>query len=134
MALTQILIVATLIVGVYEISIGVMSIGALTAVTLLLGRMMAPLSMTIGTADRVWTISRAMGPVKHVLAAPAEGAGDPLLALAQDRRPDRSSRNVAASYRDGGPTSPMFRSPSRLARKSRSSVASAPARARCFGC
>jgi ATP-binding cassette, subfamily C, bacterial LapB len=102
MALTQLLIVLTLVVGVYEISIGAMSVGALTAVTLLIGRMMAPVSMTIGTAHRTWNISRAMGPVKHVLTAPVEGAGDPA-SLSRKVEGRIDLRQVSAAYRDGGP-------------------------------
>ncbi len=69
-------VVATIVVGVYQIGAGAMSIGALSAATLLIGRMMSPMSQLGVYLHRLKQISGSVAAVDKVLAAKQEGASD----------------------------------------------------------
>jgi ATP-binding cassette subfamily C protein LapB len=72
----QVLIAATLVVGVYEIGRGAISLGGLTAAMLLVGRMMPPVSQLMALAQRVWELCQSARGVDRFLGAPQEHAGD----------------------------------------------------------
>jgi ATP-binding cassette subfamily C protein LapB len=101
-SVTQILIVAALVFGVVLIGNGAMTIGALTASTMLIARMMGPIIMTVSLGHRVWTIGKAIGPVKQACAAPVEPAGDPA-AAARPIKGEVALQGVSLSYPGSGP-------------------------------
>jgi ATP-binding cassette subfamily C protein LapB len=78
LAISQAAVVGTIIVGVYQISAGAMTIGALSASTLLIGRMMAPMSQLGLYLHRLKQVSGSVAIVESVLSAKLEEAGDPL--------------------------------------------------------
>jgi ATP-binding cassette subfamily C protein LapB len=77
MAISQAAVVGTIIVGVYQIGAGAMTIGALTASTLLIGRMMAPMSQLGLYLHRLKQVSGSVAIVENVLSAKLESASDP---------------------------------------------------------
>lgn len=77
MAISQAAVVGTIIVGVYQIGAGAMTIGALTAATLLIGRMMAPMSQLGLYLHRLKQVSGSVAIVENVLSAKLESASDP---------------------------------------------------------
>ena len=84
--IVQVTIVLTLIIGVYELRAGGMTMGALAASSLLVGRSMAPMGNLIALIVRGFHILRTSGVVEQILAAPQEEAGD------RQGRPSRSFR------------------------------------------
>jgi ATP-binding cassette subfamily C protein LapB len=73
---SQAILVVALVIGVYEIGNGAITIGALTASTLMVGRMMAPISQMLGLAHRVFELRQSARSVDQLFAAPQEKAGD----------------------------------------------------------
>ncbi|MCC0015963.1 MAG: ATP-binding cassette domain-containing protein [Rhodobiaceae bacterium] len=69
-------IVLVLIIGVYQIGDGNMSVGALAASSLLVGRMISPVGNLVSLLDRALQLGGALGGLAQVLALPQEEAGD----------------------------------------------------------
>jgi ATP-binding cassette subfamily C protein LapB len=78
LAISQAAIVGTIIVGVYQIGAGAMTIGALSASTLLIGRMMSPMSQLGMYLHRLKQVRGSVAIVENVLSAKLEAAGDPM--------------------------------------------------------
>jgi ATP-binding cassette, subfamily C, bacterial LapB len=74
--LTQLLIVFTLIFGVYQIRYSGMSIGALSACLMLVGRMALPMSGLVGSYFRLRQMAMTTRSLRVVLATTPEKAGD----------------------------------------------------------
>jgi len=68
--------VLAMIIGVYEISTGMMTIGAMTAAVLLIGRMMTPVSQLMALIHRAHQLSSAAQLMHNIFAMPQEQAGD----------------------------------------------------------
>jgi len=76
MSISQAMTVATLVLGVYEISQNAMSVGALSAATMLVGRLIGPITQFVGQSQRVIQARKTLEPIRMVLNAPIERAGD----------------------------------------------------------
>lgn len=74
--IAQAVTVLAMIIGVYEISIGTMTIGAMTAAVLLIGRMMTPVSQLMSLVHRTHQLSSAAQLMHNIFAMPQEQAGD----------------------------------------------------------
>ncbi len=97
LAISQAAVVGTIILGVYQIGAGAMTIGALSAATLLIGRMMAPMSQLGMYLHRLKQVSGSVAIVENVLSANLEAAGDP----STQTRPLQGAielRNVGFTY------------------------------------
>jgi ATP-binding cassette subfamily C protein LapB len=76
MSISQAMTVATLVLGVYEISQNAMSVGALSAATMLVGRLIGPITQFVTQSQRVIQARKTLEPIRTVLNAPMERAGD----------------------------------------------------------
>ena len=76
MSISQAMTVATLVLGVYEISQNAMTVGALSASTMLVGRLIGPITQFIGQSQRIVQASKTLEPIRAVLNTPMERAGD----------------------------------------------------------
>jgi ATP-binding cassette subfamily C protein LapB len=74
--ISQIVIVAAMILGVYEISTGAMTIGAMSASVLLIGRMMSPISQMMSYVHRAHQLASAAQIMGKIFTVPQEAAGD----------------------------------------------------------
>lgn len=74
--IAQVVTVFAMIIGVYEISNGTMTIGAMTAAVLLIGRMMSPISQMMALVHRAHQLTSAAQTMSRILATPQEVAGD----------------------------------------------------------
>lgn len=99
-AMGMVAIVATLVVGVYVNAAGAMTVGALTAASLLIGRIMSPVATFVGAIFRTRQILRAAEGLDAVLRLPAEEAGDGAAAT-RDIVGKIELRNVSLTYLDG---------------------------------
>ena len=75
--ISQAAVVAGMVIGVYLIAENAMSMGALSATTLLIGRMMSPMSQFGAGVHRVIQITRSSKTVEKILQAELESGGDP---------------------------------------------------------
>ena len=73
---SQAVTVLAMIIGVYEISTGAMSIGAMSAAVLLIGRMMTPVSQLMGYLHRAHQLTSSARMMDRIFATPQETAGD----------------------------------------------------------
>ncbi|MCP8940192.1 ATP-binding cassette domain-containing protein [Alsobacter sp. SYSU M60028] len=73
----QLLIVAAMFISVYAIADGVMTVGAMAAATLLVGRVMAPIGTVVALLHRLQLQRSTSDLLRGVLHAPIEEAGDP---------------------------------------------------------
>jgi ATP-binding cassette, subfamily C, bacterial LapB len=76
MSLGQIVIVLAMFVSVFEISNGVLTIGALSATSMLVGRMLAPVSQVVSVLHQMKVLLKTLDGIDVVLKAPVERAGD----------------------------------------------------------
>ena len=76
LSLGQLAIVATMLVGVYVIADNAMTIGALSAATLLVGRLMGPVGQFVASLQRLRLLVRSADGLDNVLSAPVEVGGD----------------------------------------------------------
>jgi ATP-binding cassette subfamily C protein LapB len=74
--ISQAVTVLALVIGVYEISTGAMTVGALTACTLLIGRLMTPVSQIMSLLHRTHQLASSAQMMQRVLSTPLETAGD----------------------------------------------------------
>lgn len=83
MIMTQFVIVLTLMIGAYQVSAGLMSVGALAASTLLVGRALTPVAQMIGHAVRLLHLRPSADVIANLLDSPQESAGESLRARRQ---------------------------------------------------
>ncbi|MEM8877058.1 MAG: ATP-binding cassette domain-containing protein, partial [Pseudomonadota bacterium] len=76
MVIVQGVIVMVLIIGVHEVGTGAITVGALAASSLLVGRLIGPISAAIALVERASQVSRSVKGLIHVLDAAQEDAGD----------------------------------------------------------
>ena len=76
MIIVQSVIVVSVILGVYQIMAGSMSIGALAATTLLVGRVLSPVGQLMMLVSRANQLSRPLNRIYNLLDLPSETAGD----------------------------------------------------------
>lgn len=76
MIIVQIVIVFSVIIGVHQIVAGSMSIGALAATTLLVGRVLSPVGQLMMLISRANQLSRPLSRFFGLLDLPMETAGD----------------------------------------------------------
>jgi len=100
MSISQVMTVATLVLGVYEISQNAMTVGALSASTMLVGRLIGPISQFIVQAQRIAQAKKTLEPIRHVLNAPIERAGDGGFAVNRKVSAHIDVLNVSHSYPD----------------------------------
>lgn len=77
MTVGQFAIVATILFSVYQIGAGLMTIGALSAATMIVGRMLAPMTQLGMFLHRLKQIRGSVATVEAVMHAPLESALDP---------------------------------------------------------
>lgn len=77
LTISQVAYVATILIGVYQIGAGAMTIGALSASTLLIGRMMSPMTQLGSYLHRLKQVSGSVAIVEKILSAELESAADP---------------------------------------------------------
>jgi ATP-binding cassette, subfamily C, bacterial LapB len=75
-AIAQAAAVIGMVLGVYQIGDGAMTIGALSATSMLIGRVMAPVTQLGAHLHRLMQILRSARTVEAILAADMEEAGD----------------------------------------------------------
>lgn len=97
----QVTIVLTLIIGVYELREGGITMGALAASSLLVGRAMAPMGNLIALFVRGIHILRSSSAIDQILAAPQETAGDTHRAHVAEFRGEVGFHDVSFSYEEG---------------------------------
>jgi ATP-binding cassette, subfamily C, bacterial LapB len=88
--IVQLVVVATIVTGVFLIEAAAMTIGALSACILLVNRSMMPVSIATGMSFRMIQILQAAGPLAAILELKAEAGGDQSLAV-----PDRIAGHVS---------------------------------------
>lgn len=76
MMAVQAVIVISVIIGVFQIIDGMMTVGALAATTLLIGRILMPVGQLMMLIARAFQVSPSMDRVFHLLDLPQETAGD----------------------------------------------------------
>lgn len=76
MVVAQIVIVMTVVIGVYEISMGAMTVGALAASTMIVGRTISPMANLIHLVERMSQLRQTMMHVAALLKAKEETGGD----------------------------------------------------------
>lgn len=81
--LVQVILVATLVVGTFQIGSAAMTVGALSACTLLLNRMMMPVSQLVGTGVRCAQLARSVSTQIPLLEAEPETGRDKRFASTQ---------------------------------------------------
>lgn len=74
--IVQLVVAATLVIGVLQVNAAAMTIGALTACMLLVSRSMMPLSVVVGLGFRLRQLLEIAGPVARHLTAAPEAGGD----------------------------------------------------------
>ncbi len=92
-------VVATLVIGVYVIAAGAMTLGALTAASMLIGRVTQPVAMLVGSLHRAKLALRTAEGLGATLSGSQEESGD----RAGAERPIRGAielRNVTLTYPD----------------------------------
>jgi len=98
MSVSQAMTVATLVLGVYEISQNVMTVGALSMATMLVGRLIGPITQFIGQSQRIVQAKKTLEPIRAILNAPIERAGDGGFTLNRSIQGSISILNVSYSY------------------------------------
>ncbi|MBI1391424.1 MAG: ATP-binding cassette domain-containing protein [Alphaproteobacteria bacterium] len=74
--IVQATVVGTLFLGVVRIDQGAMSIGALAATTILVGRAVTPISQLVDQFNRIWTLKEVLAPALDSVAEQEEKGGE----------------------------------------------------------
>jgi len=74
--INQAVVVLTVIIGVYQIGAGAMTVGALAACTLLVGRAITPIGALFSMIDRLLHLAHTAESLEQLLKAPPEAQGD----------------------------------------------------------
>jgi ATP-binding cassette subfamily C protein LapB len=98
MTVSQSLTMVVLILGVFEISENLMTVGALTASTMLLGRLVSPITQFIAQGQRLMQMRKTLEPIRAVLNLPLEQTGDRQSLARGDIRGAIQVKNVNFSY------------------------------------
>lgn len=95
---SQSLTMIVLILGVFEISENLMTVGALTASTMLLGRLITPITQLVTQGQRLMQIRKTLEPIRTVLNLPLEQTGDRQSLARGEIHGAVQIRNVSFSY------------------------------------
>jgi ATP-binding cassette, subfamily C, bacterial LapB len=98
--ITQLVIVVTIVIGVFLIESSAMTIGALSACILLANRSMMPISIATGMAFRLVQLLQAAGGMSALLDLKTEKGGDQSLAEVADITGHVAFQQVAFRYPD----------------------------------
>ncbi|MEI6572246.1 MAG: ATP-binding cassette domain-containing protein [Alphaproteobacteria bacterium] len=74
--ISQLMTIGALIFGVYEISINAMTVGALSAATMLIGRLIGPIMQMTVQIQRLLQARKTLEPIRMVFNSDLERAGD----------------------------------------------------------
>lgn len=74
--ISQVMTIGALILGVYEISINAMTVGALSAATMLIGRLIGPIMQMTVQVQRLLQARKTLEPIRMVFNSDLERAGD----------------------------------------------------------
>ncbi|MBL8572739.1 MAG: ATP-binding cassette domain-containing protein [Hyphomicrobiaceae bacterium] len=96
--ISQAIVVGVVVISVYRIADGLMSVGALAACTLLVGRGVTPLVQLVALADKVTHLARAAELVDRLLTARLETGGDSARGDARAIKGDIAISNVSFAY------------------------------------
>ncbi|MEM6914566.1 MAG: ATP-binding cassette domain-containing protein, partial [Pseudomonadota bacterium] len=91
--ITQLVVVLTLVIGAFQVSAGLMTVGALAASTLLVGRSLTPLTQTLSHAVRLFHLAPSADVIARLIDLEQEKGGE---ALSQRRRPLSGSVEFSA--------------------------------------
>lgn len=100
--LAQAILVGTLIVGVFQIGDSAMTVGGLSACTLLINRIIMPVSQLIGMAVRCLQVARTLSAHLPLIEAEPEAGSDPHAAPVESLSPRFDLRGI--SFRHAGET------------------------------
>lgn len=98
LTVSQALTMLVLILGVFEISENLMTVGALTASTMLLGRLVSPITQFIAQGERLMQVRKTLEPIRTVINAPVEQMGDRQSLARGDIRGAVQFKNVSFIY------------------------------------
>ncbi len=79
---SQLMTVGALVLGVYEISINAMTVGALSASTMLIGRLIGPIMQMTAQLQRLLQARKTLEPLRMIFNSGLERAGDGDAAIA----------------------------------------------------
>lgn len=79
--ISQLMTIGALILGVYEISINAMTVGALSAAAMLVGRLIGPILQMASQIQRLIQARKTLEPIRMVFNSGLERAGDGDIAL-----------------------------------------------------
>jgi ATP-binding cassette, subfamily C, bacterial LapB len=96
--IVQLVVVATIVMGVFLIEAAAMTIGALSACILLVNRSMMPVSIATGMSFRMTQILQAAGPMAAILDMQAESGGDESQAATGDVVGHLGLQNISFRY------------------------------------
>jgi ATP-binding cassette, subfamily C, bacterial LapB len=96
--IVQLVVVVTIVMGVFLIDQAAMTIGALSACILLVNRSMMPVSIATGMTFRMIQILQAAGPLAVILDMTTESGGDQSLAASDDIAVHLSLQQVSFRY------------------------------------
>ena len=97
----QMVTVAVVVVGVYEIQAGNMTVGALVACTILSGRALAPLSQVAGIATRFHQARQSLHALDGMMQTPVERPEGRSFVTRQQFNGDIEFKNVTFTYPEG---------------------------------
>jgi ATP-binding cassette subfamily C protein LapB len=98
MVMTQLIIACVLIIGVYQISNNAMTVGALAASTLLVGRSITPINQLLNLTFRAMHLTDTAYGLLNLLSAPTEPRGNHTIKRAEDVKGAIALRNVTFQY------------------------------------
>lgn len=96
--LVQVILVGTIVVGAFQIGAAAMTVGALSACTLLLNRIIMPISQLIGTSARIMQLARSASAQLPLLEAEPEAGSDQRFADIADVTPKLDVHHASFRY------------------------------------
>ena len=96
--IAQMMTVVAMVFSVIAIGAGSMTVGAMSAASMIVSRVMPPLSQMIGFFHRLWQLRRGIERIDHLMAAPVEASGDALTAQ-KITKGEIQFHNVSLTYR-----------------------------------
>jgi ATP-binding cassette, subfamily C, bacterial LapB len=103
MTISQLMTILTLLVGVYEISINAMTVGALSASTMLIGRLFSPITQFVVQSQRLFQARKTLEPIRQIMNMEIENADSHTIALPRQFSGHFDFLNVTHAY---GPDMP----------------------------
>jgi ATP-binding cassette subfamily C protein LapB len=98
MTISQLMTILTLIVGVYEISINAMTVGALSASTMLIGRLFSPITQFVIQSQRLFQAKKTLEPLRQIMNMQIENAESHNVSLPRQFSGNFDFLNVTHSY------------------------------------